>query len=198
MREFRKQLDALGRTNHQHYLLTMFGPAGEQNFSNIELAKVGRTLDFYNVQGYDFHGTWETSTNHASPLFDSTQDPARADNFYLDYTVNGFLKAGVPARKLVLGIPLYGRGWTGVPNINHGLYQTSTAPAPFDPADYLQTPGVETYLSALHRHQQWIQELLRPQENCRLALQRRDPNLLELRRPEDGPVEDDLHQRAAA
>ena len=147
MREFRKQLDALGRTNHQHYLLTMFGPAGEQNFSNIELAKVGRTLDFYNVQGYDFHGTWETSTNHASPLFDSAQDPARADNFYLDYTVNGFLKAGVPARKLVLGIPLYGRGWTGVPNINHGLYQTSTAPAPFDPADYLQTPGVETYLT---------------------------------------------------
>jgi chitinase len=147
MREFRKQLDALGRTNHQHYLLTMFGPAGEQNFSNIELAKVGRTLDFYNVQGYDFHGTWETSTNHASPLFDSTQDPDRADNFYLDYTVNGFLKAGVPARKLVLGIPLYGRGWTGVPNINHGLYQASTGPAPFDPADYLQTPGVETYLS---------------------------------------------------
>ncbi len=147
MREFRRQLDALGRTNHQHYLLTMFGPAGEQNFSNIELAKIGRTLDFYNVQGYDFHGTWETSTNHASPLFDSAQDPARADNFYLDYTVNGFLKAGVPARKIVLGIPLYGRGWTGVPNINHGLYQTSTAPAPFDPADYLQTPGVETYLS---------------------------------------------------
>jgi chitinase len=67
MREFRKQLDALGRTNQRHYVLTMFGPAGEQNFSNIELAKVGRTLDFYNVQGYDFHGTWETSTNHASP-----------------------------------------------------------------------------------------------------------------------------------
>src|SRR5215468_5596540 len=60
MREFRKQLDTLGRTNRKHYLLTMFGPAGEHNFSNIELAKVARTLDFYNVQGYDFHGTWET------------------------------------------------------------------------------------------------------------------------------------------
>jgi len=147
MREFRKQLDTLGHGNRQHYLLTMFGPAGEQNFSNIELANVARTVDFYNVQGYDFHGTWETSTNHASPLFDSRQDPARADNFYLDYTVNGFLKAGVPARKLVLGIPLYGRGWTGVPNVNHGLYQASTGPAPFDPADYLQTPGVQTYLT---------------------------------------------------
>lgn len=147
MREFRKQLNALGRANHQHYLLTMFGPAGQQNFSNIELAKVGRTLDFYNVQGYDFHGTWETSTNHASPLFDSRQDPVASENFNIDYTVNAYLQAGVPARKLVMGVPLYGRGWTGVPATNHGLYQTSTAPAPFAPADFLQTPGVETYLT---------------------------------------------------
>ena len=147
MQEFRRQLDALGRANHRHYLLTMFGPAGQQNFSNIELARVARTLDFYNVQGYDFHGTWETSTNHASPLFDSPQDPARADNFYIDYTINAYLQAGVPARKLILGIPLYGRGWTGVPSTNHGLYQTSSGPAPFDPADFLQTPGVETYLT---------------------------------------------------
>jgi chitinase len=147
LREFRKQLDSLGRANHRHYLLTMFGPAGQQNFSNIELAKVARTLDFYNVQGYDFHGTWETSTNHASPLFDSPQDPAFADNFNIDYTINAYLQAGVPARKLVLGIPLYGRGWTGVPSAHHGLYQTSTAAAPFEPADFLQTPGVETYLT---------------------------------------------------
>jgi chitinase len=147
MQQFRRQLNALGRANHRHYLLTMFGPAGEQNFSNIELAKVGRTLDFYNVQGYDFHGTWETDTNHASPLFDSRQDPVQAENFNIDYTINSYLRAGVPARKLVMGIPLYGRGWTGVPNVNHGLYQTSTAPAPFDPADFLQTPGVETYLT---------------------------------------------------
>ena len=106
-----------------------------------------RTLDFYNVQGYDFHGTWETDTNHASPLFDDRQDPVRSENFNIDYTINSYLRAGVPARKLVLGIPLYGRGWTGVPNVNHGLYQTSTGPAPFDPADFLQTPGVETYLT---------------------------------------------------
>ena len=147
MREFRKQLNALGRANDHHYLLTMFGPAGQQNFSNIELAQVGRTLDFYNVQGYDFHGTWETSTNHDAPLYDSPQDPVALENFNIDYTINAYLQAGVPARKLVMGIPLYGRGWTGVPNIHHGLYQTSTGPAPFAPADFLLTPGVETYLT---------------------------------------------------
>ncbi|MGB7285274.1 MAG: glycoside hydrolase family 18 protein [Candidatus Acidiferrum sp.] len=147
MQEFRKQLDALGKTNNKHYLLTMFGPAGQQNFSNIQLAKVAQQLDFYNVQGYDFHGTWETSTNHASPLFDDPQDPDRDENFYIDYTISSYLHAGVPPSKLVLGIPTYARGWTGVPSTNFGLYQTSTGPAPFPPADYLQTPGVITYLT---------------------------------------------------
>jgi len=148
MQEFRKQLDALGQTNEKHYLLTMFGPAGQQNFSNIQLAAVGRQLDYYNVQGYDFHGTWETSTNHASPLFDDKQDPVSNENFNIEFTIRSYLEAGVPAHKLVLGIPTYARGWTGVPSTDNGLYQTSSGPAPFAPADYLQTPGVITYLTA--------------------------------------------------
>jgi chitinase len=147
MQEFRKQLDALGETNEKHYLLTMFGPAGQQNFSNIQLAAVARQLDYYNVQGYDFHGTWETSTNHASPLFDDKQDPVQDENFNIEYTIHSYLQAGVPAEKLVLGIPTYARGWTGVPSADNGLYQTSSGPAPFPPADYLQTPGVITYLT---------------------------------------------------
>ena len=147
LQEFRKQLDVLGETNNKHYLLTMFGPAGQQNFSNIQLAEVAEQLDYYNVQGYDFHGTWESSTNHASPLFDDAQDPGRDENFFIEYTIGSYLRAGVPPHKLVLGIPTYARGWTGVRSAHNGLYQTSTGPAAFPPADYLQTPGVITYLT---------------------------------------------------
>src|SRR6516164_7996169 len=111
IQEFRKQLDRVGEINKKHYLLTMFGPAGQQNFSNIQLAEVAEQLDYYNVQGYDFHGTWETSTNHASPLFDDAQDPVRDQNFYIDYTISAYLRAGVPAHKLVVGIPIYARGY---------------------------------------------------------------------------------------
>jgi chitinase len=147
LKEFRRQLDALGKANKKQYLLTMFGPAGQQNFSNLQLAEVASQLDFFNLQGYDFHGTWETSTNHASPLFDDNQDPDASENFYIEYTVSSYLKAGVPGAKLVLGIPTYARGWTGVPGAHDGLYQTSTGPAPFPAADYLQTPGLITYLT---------------------------------------------------
>jgi chitinase len=91
------------------------------------------------------HGTWETSTNHASPLFDSPKDPSFGQGFDDDDTLMAYVAAGVPARKLLLGIPLYGYGWTGVPNTNHGLYQTSTAPAPSPAGDTLQSDGVATY-----------------------------------------------------
>ena len=147
LEEFRNQLDALGQTNHHHYLLSIFAPAGSQNYTNIELAKVAAQLDFFNLQGYDLNGTWETVTNDAASLFDSPKDPNRGQGLYDDAVVTAYLNADVPARKLVLGVPLYGYGWTGVPNVNDGLYQTSTEPAPSPAGDTLETNGVATFLT---------------------------------------------------
>jgi chitinase len=145
LKEFRTQLTALGKANHRQYLLSIFAPAGSQNYTNIELPQVSKQLDFLNVQGYDMHGTWEATTNHASPLFDSPKDPSFGQGFDDEDTIRAYLAAGVPARKLLLGVPMYGRGWTGVPNINHGLYQPSTGAAPSPAGDVLQTNGVATY-----------------------------------------------------
>jgi chitinase len=145
LREFRKQLDALGKQKKKQYLLTIFAPAGAQNYTNIELAKASRQLDFMNVQGYDLHGTWENSTNHASSLFDSKQDPSFGQGLFIEAVIAAYLKAGVPPQKLVLGIPLYGYGWMGVADTNAGLYQDATGPATSPPGDTLFTDGVATY-----------------------------------------------------
>jgi chitinase len=143
--EFRSQLTALGASDGHEYLLTIAAPAGSQNYSNMQLAAVAAQLNFLNLETYDYHGTWETTTNHASPLFQSPLDPARGQGLNIESTVDAYLKSGVPARKLVLGIPAYGRGWTGVPNREHGLYQTSTGAAPSPTGDTLATDGVATY-----------------------------------------------------
>jgi chitinase len=159
--EFRNQLNALSKTTGQKYSLSFDGPAGQQNYVNIDLKNAAKQVDFITIDGYNYAGSWQTQTNDASPLFDSKRDPLYGQHLDIDDTVNAYLAAGVPPRKYTMGLPLYGAGWTGVPNVNHGLYQNSTGPSPVPMAngvglcpdlsgntpgcDTLLTPGLATY-----------------------------------------------------
>jgi chitinase len=143
--EFRNQLNTLGTQKSKHYLLSIAAPAGSENYSNMQLSSVAHELDFMNVETYDYHGTWESTTNHASPLLEDPADPALGQGFDVEDTIAAYLKAGVPAAKLLVGIPFYGRGWAGVPKTNNGLFQSSTGPAPSPAGDTLATDGVATF-----------------------------------------------------
>ena len=131
LQEFRKQLHAYGSgTAHKDYLLTAFLPASSTKIdAGVQVPDVFGALSFGTVQGYDFHGAWESTTNHQSNLRDSPSDPTSPR--YSDETVvNEYLGRGAPAKELVVGVPFYSRGWTGVASANHGLYQSSAGPAP--------------------------------------------------------------------
>ncbi|RDZ29438.1 glycosyl hydrolase family 18 protein [Lysobacter silvisoli] len=123
--EFRSQLNAV----RPGLLLTIAAGAGIDKIRVTNPAAYHQYLDYINVMTYDFHGTWEARTNHHTALFDSPSDPSTGDA--LQYNSNdameGFLSRGVPASKLNLGIGFYGRGWTNVPNVNNGLYQSGSA-----------------------------------------------------------------------
>ncbi len=159
--EFRSQLNALSAHDGKAVPLSFDGPAGSQNYVNIDLRNAAKQVDFITIDGYNYSGSWTTQTNEASPFFDSRQDPLYGQGLDIDDTVNAYLKAGVPPSKYTMGLPLYGAGWTGVPNVNHGLYQNSTGPSPVLLAngtavctdlsgntpgcDTLLTPGLLTY-----------------------------------------------------
>jgi chitinase len=161
LRAFRNELNALSQTTGQQYVLSFDGPAGAQNYTNIQLRAAAKEVDFITIDGYNYAGSWDTQTNHASPLFDDPQDPNYGQGLDINSTVTAYLKAGVPASKYTMGLPLYGAGWTGVPNVNNGLYQNSTGASPVLLAngtglcpdlsgntpgcDLLLTPGIATY-----------------------------------------------------
>jgi chitinase len=129
-REFRRQLDAYGKTTHKHYVLSAFLPADSGKIdAGFEVDEIFDSLDFGTVQGYDLHGTWEPTTNHQSNLFTSSSDPANP-RYSVDKTVKAYLQRGAPRSDLVVGVPFYSRGWTGVGSAGNGLYQSSTGPAP--------------------------------------------------------------------
>ena len=143
--EFRQQLNTLSKTTGKAYVMSFDGPAGAQNYVNIDLKRAAEQVDFITIDGYNYAGSWDVQTNHASPLFDDRQNPLHGQGLDINDTVDAYLKAGVPRRKYTMGLPLYGAGWTGVPDVNHGLYQNSTGPSPVPPGDVLATPGLATY-----------------------------------------------------
>lgn len=124
--ELRRQLDAQGANDHRHYELAIAASAGPRGFANIEITRITPLLDFINVMTYDYYSGAST-TGFNSPLYAAKGDPAPVYN--VDATMRRFLDAGVPANKLLVGIPFYGRGYGGVPNVNGGLFQpTNTRP----------------------------------------------------------------------
>jgi chitinase len=135
LKEFRTQLDTLSKSAGKTYVLSFDSPAGAKNYVNIDLKAAAAQVDFLTIDGYDYAGTWDKQTNEQSPLYDSTDNPLRDQGFSIDETVKAYLKAGVPAAKYTMGLPLYAVGWTGVPSANHGLYQNSTALSPVLLAD---------------------------------------------------------------
>ncbi|MGP9022336.1 glycosyl hydrolase family 18 protein [Streptomyces sp. BR1] len=144
--EFRKQLDEVGGS---HKLLTAFTPADPAKIAQgWDLTKVFSSLDFANVQGYDFHGagsdnSWEPNrTGHQANLYPDAQDPY-ATHFSVDAAVHAYLDAGVNPRKITVGFPFYGRGWQSVADGGaHGAWQSANGAAP---GQFPEEAGVRGY-----------------------------------------------------
>ncbi|MGK7950424.1 MAG: glycosyl hydrolase family 18 protein [Xenococcaceae cyanobacterium] len=125
--ELDEQLQIQEAKDNQDYLLTIASPAGFDKIQNYELGAMSQYLDFFNVMAYDYHGAWENTTNHNAPLYGNPNDPSSvASQYNIDRTIQIYLSEGVPADKIVLGAPAYGRTWTGVGSDSNGLFQPAT------------------------------------------------------------------------
>lgn len=130
LQKVREKLNEAGKEDGKEYLLTIASGAGPDYVKNTELDQVQQHLDWINIMTYDFHGSWEKTSGFNSPLFRDPEDPfPKADTFNVQAGVQGHLDAGVPANKLVMGLPFYGRGWKGCDSTNNGLYQDCTGPS---------------------------------------------------------------------
>jgi GH18 family chitinase/predicted carbohydrate-binding protein with CBM5 and CBM33 domain len=128
LRELRRQLDARGVLDGRKYYLTIAAPAGDDKIRNLEPAGIAEVCDWINIMTYDFAGGWDKKTGHQAPMFSPEGRGAANPStlWSMDGAVRQFLDAGVDPQKLVIGVPFYGRGWTGVPAANSGIGQLST------------------------------------------------------------------------
>jgi GH18 family chitinase len=125
MADLRAALDREGVRRGRHLLLTFAAGAFPDFLAHTEMAKVQASVDFVNLMTYDFRVAegGELAGHHAN-LYPHPADP---DHRSADGAVRDFLAAGVPAPKLVLGVPFYGRAWEGVGS-REGLYREGRPP----------------------------------------------------------------------
>ena len=136
----RVALNTAGQQDGKTYELSIASGSSGYTLKGTDLGAIHPYLDHVNLMAYDYHGTWSNTTNFNAPLYGSSSDPedqpGDAHELWVEGSLNLYLNNLkdptddlVPRDKLVIGIPLHGAAWGGVPDVNHGLYQKSTGPA---------------------------------------------------------------------
>lgn len=141
LKTLRETLDNAAIEDKKDYLLTIAAPAGSSSIENMELDKFHQYLDFINLMTYDYSGSWEEISNHLSPLYMNPSDPSsayRKERANTNWTVNEYLKLGIPAAKINLGIPYYATGWTGITGGTNGLFGFSSKALDTKPFNYIK------------------------------------------------------------
>ena len=143
--ELRRELDAQGQRDKRHYELTIAASARPAEIANLEVQKIIPLLDFINVMTYDYHTGFRYAHFNA-PLYAVANDPT--PDLTIDSTMRVFSNSGVPAQKLLIGIPFFARAFGGVANLNGGLLQ----PAPTPPRDWRDSDGDWRRVAATRLH----------------------------------------------
>ena len=127
LRELRTRFDQEEKQQHRHFFTSVAVGGNADFIEHTEMAAVARAVDTVNLMTYDYYGPDEDkiSGNHA-PLL---TDPADPKAISADRTVRAYEAAGVPASKLLLGLPFYGKEWDNVGPQNNGLFQPGAMPA---------------------------------------------------------------------
>ncbi|WP_394835792.1 glycoside hydrolase family 18 protein [Pendulispora rubella] len=137
-KEFRRQLDNLGSQRGAKYLVTAALPAGRLQTdgpydpaASFDLRALGGVLDFINLMTYDMGTGFSSVATFNAPMGEVAEDPLGQPMRKWNNVTNAvayYRQNGVPAERLVLGVPFYGRGFVvQQEGPNHGLYQAKAS-----------------------------------------------------------------------
>lgn len=126
LKELRQRFNPLEEKLGRNLYLTVAAGSSTEFLDHTEMKEAQRYLDTVNLMAYDYYqGSSDSTTGHHAPLFANPADPKKAS---ADQSVREFERAGVPAAKIVLGVPFYSHVWSEVPADNHGLFQPGRPP----------------------------------------------------------------------
>uniref|UniRef100_A0A0P5TL21 chitinase n=1 Tax=Daphnia magna TaxID=35525 RepID=A0A0P5TL21_9CRUS len=127
------------------FLLTAAVSSGKSTIdSAYDIPAVASALDQIHVMAYDYHGAWETLTGLNAPLYaNPTIESGSNLLLNVNWTVNYWISNGAPPSKIILGMGLYGRGFTLASSTQNGFY--AYAPQPIQAGPYTRESGTWGY-----------------------------------------------------
>ncbi|KAI6682409.1 hypothetical protein NL676_036290 [Syzygium grande] len=75
-------------------------------YRTYPVAAIRKNLDWINAMCYDYHGAWDPSATGSQAAF---FDPK--SNLSSIHGLKSWLRAGMPGKQVVMGLPLYARTW---------------------------------------------------------------------------------------
>jgi chitinase len=127
------------------YTLSSALPAGEWALQHINLHQASYYLDMINLMAYDYSGPWVNKCGHQAQLFTphSPHSPEAAISCHS--AVSYMQRQGVPANKIIMGVPAYGRSFTGTRGVGHSFSGQAGEEGTFEYKD-LPRPGAEEHI----------------------------------------------------
>ncbi|ONI43889.1 hypothetical protein AN641_06450 [Candidatus Epulonipiscioides gigas] len=101
-------VEALRIVLGKNKLITVAGIADSSYIKNVEIAKIAKFIDYFNVMTYDFTAgnSGEKGHKHQGNLYSSELS---LSNISVDLYVKNLINAGMPASKIIVGVAFYGR-----------------------------------------------------------------------------------------
>jgi chitinase len=127
------------------YTLSSALPAGEWALQHIKLGHAAHYLDIINLMAYDFSGPWTSKCGHQAQLF-TPQTPHNAEAAISCHSaVSYMVRQGVPTQKIVMGVPAYGRSFTGTQGVGDSFSGQAGEEGTFEYRD-LPRPGATEHI----------------------------------------------------
>ncbi len=116
--DLRRQMDAV----RPGLLLTIAAGPSPRMYNGVDLPAVTQLVDQVGLMNYDYNGPWNQRTGFLAPLY---TEEGRGGS--VERSIREWEDAGVPAPKLLLGLPFYGYGWHDVVRAENGFWQAGTS-----------------------------------------------------------------------
>lgn len=112
--------------------------------AGYDIKELSKYVDWFNVIGFDLRGRWSEIADVHSPLYARAFEKGDIRNLNIEQGLKRLVELGAPKKKLVLGIPFFGRSYVLADKNNHEVGAPITS-APAIPGPFIGSNEILAY-----------------------------------------------------